>query len=76
MSDPVKKLGWSLLNAAGEQVRIGDKLPDFRGDMQEVRGGNPPHKSSSSGKVYVLDLTDNYEGAYYPSVIGCKWVED
>lgn len=63
------KQGWVLINEKTEQpVAIGEKIVSFRGLEAILLGGSPPHKPSSSGKVWV----ENAE--YYPSVFGLKWI--
>ena len=62
---------WKLFNADGKLVKVGDKLTSFRGETDIVIEGigQPPHKPSSTGKVW----TDR--GNFYPSVFKCEWVE-
>jgi hypothetical protein len=49
----------------GKEVKLGDSITDFRGDIETLQSMKPPHKSSSSG--YVND--------YYAGVYNCKFVE-
>lgn len=55
-------------------VSTGDTLVDFRGETATLIGATPPHKPSSTGRVYVRD-EDGHQCEYYPSVYGLKWVE-
>jgi len=60
---------WQLVEQAdGAAVGIGDTVQSFRGGFAVVRGGNPPHKPGSTGRVVTCD------GEYFPSVYGLKWV--
>lgn len=72
----IKSIDWegnelTLVNEAGEPIKEGDTLKTFRGEKVIVTGGKAPHKSSSTGKVWVKDGEFNRE--YYPSVVGAKW---
>ena len=61
---------WTLVHKdTSAPVQVGETVKSFRGDEQIVLGGTPPHKPSSSGKVWV----ENAE--YYPDVFGLKWIE-
>ena len=51
-----------------QEVKVGDKVKDFRGDYLVVKDFAKPHKPSSSGRVY----TD--QGIFYVGVIGAKWI--
>lgn len=50
-------LGWTLLYIIGDVlaalVKVGDVVETSKGDTYRVQGGNPPHKPSSSGFVWV-----------------------
>ncbi len=48
----------------GKVVFMGDK----RNGMT-INGGSAPHKSSSTGRVWVKE----YATAYYPGVVKAKW---
>ena len=41
----------------------------------KVIGWVEPHKSSSSGKVYVEYIDTDWTMTYYPSVIGAKFID-
>ena len=61
---------WTLVhNDTKAPAQVGEIVKSFRGDEQTLLGGTPPHKPSSSGKVWV----ENAE--YYPEVFNLKWVE-
>lgn len=57
----------------GEPVSVGDIVTDFRGDEAVILGGTPPHKPSSTGRVYVRSTEGDWSGEYFPSVYNLKW---
>jgi len=75
---------WELRDASGQPVAVGF-LAESRGDRYDdgearqftIEGGTPPHKPSSTGKVYGSWLKGNgIEGStseYYPQVFKLKW---
>ena len=60
---------WVLFDNAGNVVVPDTKVVDFRGEVTVLRGGKPPHKPSSTGRVW----TD--AGEFFPSVFGLAWKE-
>ena len=68
----IKKDGWTLVHASsGAGVAPGSELPDFRGDLDVIIDGTPPHKPSSTGRVYTKSGAE-----YYPGVFNLKWRPD
>ena len=69
----VKKKGWSLYNKNGLEVYV-KELINNDGEYWVVEGGTPPHKPSSSGRVWVR-LLDNPEWnrEFFPHVFGMEW---
>jgi hypothetical protein len=73
---------WTLHYTIGDvitgPVRMGDKVESHRGEKYTVTGGQPPRHGGSTGRVYVTERAGKhgYTAEFYPSVIGCKWVED
>lgn len=63
----IAKNNWRLVTAAGLNVNEGMILLDFRGEEHTLKGGEPPHKPSSTGRVW----TDH--GEFYPSVFRLEW---
>ena len=55
-----------------EPAIIGKTYPDFRGEPLTLTGMAPPHKPSSTGRVYVTAQFGT-KGEYFPSVIGGEW---
>ena len=66
---------WQLVDKeSGRQVYPGEDFLTFRGELVTLKGGQPPHKVGSSGRVYVEDET-GFESSFFPSVIDLMWVE-
>lgn len=61
---------WKLIEEkTGAAVVFGESYPDFRGDLEIIVGGTPPHKPSSTGRVETsVGMT------YFPGVFNLKWV--
>lgn len=71
--DEIIVKGWRLVYAAtGFPVLCGAQVTSFRGEVDTVIGGTPPHKPSSTGRVQV---NDDFGPTYFPGVYGLKWVE-
>jgi hypothetical protein len=69
----IQKDNWVLVHeTSGMAVYIGEELTDFRGVKEYAMGGEPPHKSSSTGRIFV----GSNHCTYYPGVFNCKWVYD
>jgi ribosomal protein L21E len=58
-----------LVNKQGKEVKPGDTVVSFRGDVEVMKAATPPRHSGSTGRV----LTDR--GEFYPGVYNLKWVE-
>jgi len=57
----------------GKPIKKGQVVKDFRGDPHTVKGFAPPHKPSSSGRVYTTHgEKGEYEGSFFPGVIGAS----
>ena len=54
------------------ELRIGDHVR-HRGELYLILGGSAPHKSSSTGRVYV-ETSEGFKAEYFPTVIGARWV--
>lgn len=63
----------------GVEVKIGDKITNFRGETYFLTGmAAPPRDSGSTGRVFVnTSMEDNASTsrAFYPSVFDLKFVE-
>jgi hypothetical protein len=70
------KKGYKLVHEkSGEDVYPSELVVSFRGDRYIVKGGVPPHKEGSTGKVWVSDITNRHNEEFFPSVCGLKWLE-
>lgn len=57
-------------SSSGRPVYHGEAVADFRGNMDNIKGGTAPHKRDSSGRVQTQ------AGAEFgPSVFGLMWAE-
>jgi len=65
---------FALVREGGESVSLDENVQSFRGDTSILKGGDAPHKPSSTGKVYVDDGSGRVS-QYFPSVFGLKYVE-
>jgi len=52
----------------GEEVDLPLTRKDFRGEDFTITGATPPHKPSSTGRIYLSDGS-----SFYPSVCGLEW---
>ena len=62
------KYNWALVDESETIIMPGDTVTSFRGEIETVISGRPPHKPSSSGFVNTTG------GEYYAHVYGLKWV--
>lgn len=73
----IVKKGWKLVHSeTGEAVVEKELVRGRDNDSWVVEGGTPPHKPSSTGRVWVRasdDTTWNRE--FFPQVFDMKWVE-
>ena len=58
----------------GEELNINDVVITGRGDVFKIQGGRAPHKPSSTGRVYVTNVEEDWKGEYFPTVIDACWV--
>lgn len=54
------------------EVKVGDVVTDFRGDVWTVKGFTAPHRPGSTGRVHCADK-DGFDRAFYPGVIDAEW---
>lgn len=52
----------------GKEIKIGDKVKDFRGETHEIKGYRPGAHAGSTGRVHTS------AGEFYPGVVGAKVV--
>ena len=68
------KGNFRLVSAAtGDDLEIGDRVKDFRGDTWILRGGMPQQSSSSTGHVYLSMTEDGPQREFYANVIEARW---
>lgn len=70
---------WTLIDTkTNRPASIGQTFSITRDGVTHavtLTGGRPPHKSSSSGFIYIKSENGSL-AEYYASVIDCKWVLD
>ena len=69
---------WQLQEVDGLKVEVGSIQTSTRDGKTlkfKIQGGTPPHKPSSSGRIWVTDITNKHNREFFPSVCGLKWVE-
>ncbi len=60
---------------SGKEIKPGYVIKTFRGEDVEVLSFTPPHKPSSTGKVYLRFLTDGWKQEYYPNVVEAQFIK-
>ena len=53
----------------GKEATVGMEVTSFRGEKAKLISWTEPHKTSSSGRVYV-ELENGSISEFFPSVIG------
>jgi hypothetical protein len=78
---------WQLQEVDGLKVEVGSIQTSTRDGKTlkfKIQGGTPPHKPSSTGKVYGCwfsadengdEIIDERSSEYYPSVFNLVWVD-
>ena len=66
---------WTLETINGEPVKIGETIFNRHGIRHTLKGGSPPHKPSSTGRVYVQRNGDKSQREYFPQVFHLIWRE-
>ena len=70
MNEAITHDNWTLQHADGTPVCVGETLTTHRDETYVIEGGRPPHKPSSTGRVWVEG-----GGEFFPTVFNIKWVE-
>ena len=70
MNEAITYDNWTLQHADGTPVCVGETLTTHRDETYVIEGGRPPHKPSSTGRVWVEG-----GGEFFPTVFNIKWVE-
>ena len=66
----MKNGNWTLVHeATGVPVAMGEEVRSSHWHMADtIKGGTPPHKPSSTGRVWAE------RGEFFPSVFDLRWV--
>ena len=78
----INKQGFTLIYKDGRgSVCAKDIVTSSTGERWVVEGGAPPHKPSSTGRVWVrvwvrLPSPRSLSREFFPSVFGMEWRED
>ena len=67
------QMNTKLIKRDGSEVKVGQRVLTFRGELVVVTGWSAPHKPSSEGRVYVT-YADGMSREFFPSVVDCKIV--
>jgi hypothetical protein len=59
---------WTLVDNQNNPVKPGATVTSFRGESATLKGGQPPHHTGSTGRVWTT------AGEYFPSVYNLKWI--
>lgn len=63
--------------SSGRPIHAGTVTTTFRDEVVVITGARPPHKPSSTGRVYCREQYPNAPGAYprefFPSVVRAEW---
>lgn len=70
MSKAISYDTWVLTHMDGTPACTGEMLESHRGEQYRITGGRPPHKPSSTGRVWVEG-----GGEFFPTVFNLKWVD-
>lgn len=63
----------ALVTDDGKELKKGAVVKDHRGDKHKVVGFQIPHHSGSSGRVFTKHGSKyQYDGQFFPSVVGAK----
>jgi len=71
----IEKKGWALVyKSTGAKVVHNELIRDFRGEAWIVTGGNPPHHSASTGKIWATQLGGEGTRELFPQVFELEWL--
>lgn len=66
--------GWKLVDQkTGEEIKVGDTRQTSKDEEVVVTYLQPPHKSSSQGKVNVKFVGQEWTSQFYASVVGGRY---
>ena len=71
----IQKQGWTLWYQDGRgEVYAKELIRSSKGEQWVIEGGTPPHKPSSTGRVWVrLPDDSTWNRIVFPSVFGMEW---
>ena len=74
----INKQGFTLIYQDGRGAVCAKELAtSSTGEQWVVEGGTPPHKPSSTGRVWVRRSDDStWNREFFPAVFGMEWRED
>lgn len=61
-------------SCTAEELKVGDEVTTFRGEKGILTGMREPHKSSSTGRVYVR--INGVDCEFFPPVVGAEFREE
>lgn len=60
--------------ADGVEIKRGDTVTTFRGEVAVLEDAREPQHSGSTGRVYVRFDGATWPREFFPGVIGAEWV--
>ncbi len=70
-----REIKWTLIDSFTRlKIVKGANLTSYQGENFKYISGNPPHKSSSTGKVHVKDK-HGQPSTFYPGVFKLEWIQ-
>lgn len=75
----IRAYGFKLVDSETKSpISEGAVRSDFRGEKWIVTGGTPPHKPSSTGRVFCKPVADadspeQHSHSYFPGTLGLEW---
>jgi len=64
-----------LLKDRTREIKNGDLVSFPDGHTGIVASLVPPHKSSSIGRMYVMEKGKDFAHGYFPNVLNCQFIE-
>lgn len=62
-----------LYHKDGRPVQYGERVVDFRGDLDRIVGGRPPHRPGTTGHIYTRMPDVAQASEFYPGVFDLEW---
>jgi hypothetical protein len=64
-----------ICKSTREELKPGQRVSTFRGEIGTLIGATPPHKPGSTGRIVFQQDGASFTGEYFPSVINAEWVD-